>query len=329
MKKAWAKSKPFVLTLLILIGLVVLLVVLFFVLPKYVLPSMCDCIFGTSTHGIGEMGQFGDSFGVVNVLVGALAFGGVVFTLYYQYRSNRKSTIVDRYFKMLDFHNTLVSGEKTYPVVIKKDTNPNMVEGRKVFVEYKIQLKYLMQLIKKISEKEGYALSKPDIADISYAVFYYGSSPTWKPMMMEYLRDYDDTEHLVDTIVSAISKEKRYALSRPNQNFLSVYFRNMYNAIKLIDEATDLSEADKIGYVKLLRAQLCNAELYVLFFNLLSRFGKKWLENEYVDKYQLIQNMPAKYCDGYEVQDYFPHINFENSAQTRSSFCEVIAEREK
>lgn len=148
--------------------------------------------------------------------------------------------------------------------------------------------------------------------------------------MLEYLKDYPETEKLVDNIntVLAGQKYKRYFLGRTNQNYLSVYFRNMYNTIKIIDSTKLLSEDEKKEYIKILRAQLSNAELYVLFFNLLSRFGKKWITNEYVSKYEIIQNLPSKYSDGYDPKEYFDTIKYESEEKTLSTFHEVMRPRE-
>jgi hypothetical protein len=80
----------------------------------------------------------------------------------------------------------------------------------------------------------------------------------------------------------------------------------MYNAIKLVNESKFLNEVEKKELIKIYRAQLSNPELYVLFFNVLSRFGKKWKENKYITTYQLLKNIPNNYCDEYIPNDYFP-----------------------
>ncbi len=49
----------------------------------------------------------------------------------------------------------------------------------------------------------------------------------------------------------------------------------------------------------------------ILFFNVLSRFGKKWLQNNFINKYDFIKNIPFEYCDGYDPKHYFPSIKFE------------------
>lgn len=62
---------------------------------------------------------------------------------------------------------------------------------------------------------------------------------------------------------------------------------------------------DKEQYVKILRSQLSNPELYVLLFNVHSRFGKIWKEHKYVTTYTLFDNMPEGYCEGYEPKAIF------------------------
>lgn len=322
------------------LGIILFLFVFFVLLPKLLPVILTGCYPSKTTEEIDctmqNFGLMGDSYGIFNALFSGLAFVAVAITLYHQVISTKKANLENRFYKMLDFQQSLISEFSVLPVTMdyKKDVNGKLVpkekedlsiiNGRKSFVEFKIQLKYLLQTISGINDEKGLNLGKSDIADIAYSVFYYGSSQTWKPFMMEYLKDYPNTEVLVDAIIKRTQNHKKYILNRTNQNYMSVYCRNMYNAIKLIDSSSLLTENEKCKYVKMLRAQLCNAELYVLFFNLISRFGRKWIENGYVEKYQLIQNIPAKYCDGYEPKDYFPKIKLEGDERCRSPFREVI-----
>lgn len=309
---------------------VLALLYLFFFLLPLTLPFFRDHVFKVSDNNkIDVLGQMGDSYGIFNALFSGLAFLGVLITLYRQSRDNRKHTVVEQYYQMLDVQQKVLDEINVAQVRKVKQGEPIAVaEGRKAFLEFKIQMKYLVKAIKDVSERNGFEFSDIDIADIAYAVFFYGSSKSWKPFMIEYLKDYPDTERLVDAIIARLDSEKRFILYRPNQNYLSVYFRNMYNAIKLIDNCGLISSEEKKDYVKILRAQLSNAELYILFFNIISRFGKKWVDNDYVTKYQLIQNLPSKYCDGYNPKDYFPEIKFEGEELCLSPFKEQIVQRE-
>ena len=317
-----------------LLGLfaILLLYVFFFLVPSLILPFLKDNAFHVGTDNpIGDFGLMGDSYGIFNALFSALAFFGVLITIVIQSRDSRKRTIVEQYYKMIDEQQKVIDEinvSQVRKVKVKPGEDVPVVKGRKAFVEFKIQLKYLVIEIRKIASEEGFELSNTDIADIAYAVFYYGSAPSWKPFMMEYLKDYKDTEKLVDAIIAKLGSNNRFVLDRPNHNYLSVFFRNMYNAIKLIDNSSLFRDDEKVNYVKVLRSQLSNSELYVLFFNLISKFGKKWIDNNYVVKYQLIQNLPPKYCDGYNPKDYFPEIKFEGEELCLSPFTEKVVSRE-
>lgn len=312
-----------------IIAALFLLYAFFFLLPLS-LPFFRDNVFHVSrTNPIDTFGLMGDSYGIFNALFSGLAFLGVIITLILQSRDNRKRTVIEQYYKMLDVQQKVIDEINVAQIRLPKAGEELTVyKGRKSFVEYKIQMKYLLKAIRKVNASGGFELSDIDIADIAYAVFFYGSSPTWKFFMMEYLKDYNDTERLVEAIISKLQTEKKYALSRTNQNYLSVYFRNMYNAIKLIDGSSLFTEKEKQDYVKVLRAQLSNAELYILFFNIISRFGKKWVDNNYITKYQLLQNIPAKYCDGYNPKEFFHELNLESEELCLSPFKEKIEVRE-
>jgi hypothetical protein len=58
-----------------------------------------------------------------------------------------------------------------------------------------------------------------------------------------------------------------------NEYVLAPYFRSLYHIVKLVKKS-DLAEDEKRRYTSLLRAQLTKHELYFLFYDGLSSFGK-------------------------------------------------------
>lgn len=73
------------------------------------------------------------------------------------------------------------------------------------------------------------------------------------------------------------------------QNDLSHYFRFLYNIIKFIDKS---SIEDKKNYTNIVRAQLSSHELLILFYNSLSTgYGRERFK-PFIEKYQLLKNMP-------------------------------------
>lgn len=70
------------------------------------------------------------------------------------------------------------------------------------------------------------------------------------------------------------------------------YFRNLYHIFKFIESA-DIPNDDKSRYGSLVRAQLSNYELVMLFYNGLSKHGEKFKEK--IERYRMFENMPDKF----------------------------------
>ena len=148
-----------------------LLYAFFFLLPL-TLPYFRDNV--SKSNPIDAYGLMGDSYGIFNALFSGLAFIGVLITLYLQSRDNRKRTIVEQYYQMLDVQQKVIDEINVSQVRKVKQGEPIAVaKGRKAFVEFKIQMKYLVKAIKEVVERNGFELSDVDIADIAYAVFFY------------------------------------------------------------------------------------------------------------------------------------------------------------
>ncbi|UVR00612.1 putative phage abortive infection protein [Parabacteroides distasonis] len=163
----------------------------------------------------------------------------------------------------------------------------------------------MIQAVCKINHDHSLGLGGQDIASIAYVVFYYGLSESWKNFIEDKIQCYDCRQVIIDGLLELSQQNPELNLCRTNQTILSAYFRNMYNAIKLIDKEACFSDEEKKELIKIYRAQLSNPELYVLFFNIISPFGKKWVEQKYVVKYALLKNIPYNYLDGYNPKHFF------------------------
>jgi hypothetical protein len=73
---------------------------------------------------------------------------------------------------------------------------------------------------------------------------------------------------------------------RQYQSHLGHYYRYLYNIIKLVDQ----SNFDKDSYMKLIRAQLSDQELILLFYNCLAGAGENF--KIYISRYNMLDNMP-------------------------------------
>jgi len=253
-----------------------------------------------------DFGQFFGGFvGTMFAISGTLL---ILITLISQIVENKKNQVTNHFFKMLDYHNEIVRQLSVSHIDPKKD---DISEGRRAFVIFKLQLRELLKIVDKINKKLHLKLSDDDIIDIAYISFFYGIDNDWEDFSDDKFSKYKDREIILKKLLNEKEKSK-LKIGRTNQTSLSSYFRNMYNAIKLVDENKFLTRKEKIALIKILRAQLSNPELYVLFFNLNSRFGKKWKEREYITKYKFIKNIPNKYCERFNPNNFFPMEYEEN-----------------
>ncbi len=249
--------------------------------------------------------EFGDFFGgLIGTIFSILSVFLLIYTILHQNRESQKSALETNFFRMIDYHNQNINQLK----VSNLDSNKNDIyEGRRAFVQFKIQIHRLFEIVTQIVEEKEYKLTDKEIADIVYIVFYYGINGSWVSFIESKLERYKPFhKELANEIQNRINSNPDLKIGRTNQTNLSTYFRNMYNAIKLVDDSKNLKKEEKRELIKIYRAQLSNPELYVLFFNVLSRFGKKWKENKYITEYEFIKNIPHNYCDGYIPNKYFP-----------------------
>ena len=219
---------------------------------------------------------------------------------------------------MVNYHYRMLDDLEVKPLRKKQrsclgDRQPNSYKGRMAFTVYKQQLCLLLQAVKQADE----GLNDRSRAKAAYLIFTYGLDKRWLEETKRIFRKKGLNENLVVQIQKVLLKGKDtegrrfsdFDLGRTNQTFLGAYFRNMYNAIKLIDREEDpiFNDKEKEELIRIYRAQWSNPELYVMFFQFISVFEKKW--KPLVNKYQLIQNLPSNgYLEGYDLQKFFKEV---------------------
>lgn len=250
--------------------------------------------------------EFGTFFGgYVGVMFSVLSTLLLIYTIVDQFIERQKRWATDNFYKMLEFHNNMVN-QLSVPHI--DTTKQERSDGRRAFVVFKIQINRLLKLIEDLDTKEKWNLNANQKLHIAYMIFYYGIDTSWLSFLQDKIKEdinSDILKKILDKILCKIQEKEELKLGRTNQTSLSSYFRNMYNLIKLIDNDKYLSKQEKKNLIKIYRAQLSNPELYILFFNLRSYFGKKWDANGYVERYELLKNIPKGYCDGYNPEDYY------------------------
>lgn len=196
-----------------------------------------------------DKGQFGDSFGVFTSLFSALAFGGVLFTLWYQHQTllhNKRDADIRHFesvlFNLISAYNSVVQDMDLHNV----QTKNFVASGRDCFYRY----------------------------------FVRNLRPAYKRLKAE--QPNGDELELARSAYGGVWLRHRHNLSH--------YLRFLYNIFKYIDSA-ELSVDLKKKYTNIVRAQLSDYELLILFYNCLHKNGSERFK-PLVERYAIFNNLP-------------------------------------
>lgn len=86
-----------------------------------------------------------------------------------------------------------------------------------------------------------------------------------------------------------IVEEKYIELFLHNKGKLSHYFKTVYRLLKIIDSSVYLNQKEKIFYTKIIRSQLTDYELLIMYYNYHSVYAKKAINLIY--KYNILKHV--------------------------------------
>ena len=76
-----------------------------------------------------------------------------------------------------------------------------------------------------------------------------------------------------------------------NKDKIGAYYRTLYRIYDLIDKAKMIPEDIKKDYLKIIRAQLTETELFFLRYNALTYYGHKFVK--YINEYNILKHLPV------------------------------------
>lgn len=224
-------------------------------------------------------GVFGDSWGMFTSIFSALGFGGVLVTLIVQYTAlnearaeaeEQKKSIElqqfeDIFFRMLTIHTTIIND-----LDLRKKNDKNIMStGRDTFQAFYASYKKRYDTTKLVVElgKNNYAYTD-FIAHLS----------------VKYNKDLSHTD---ERSIIGFSFENFWDVYRAD---LGHYFRFLFNIFKFIEQS-HLNDSEQYKYARILRAQLSDYELIILFYNCLSYHGVERFK-PIAEKYKIFDNLP-------------------------------------
>ncbi|WP_165564398.1 putative phage abortive infection protein [Shewanella chilikensis] len=216
----------------------------------------------------GQLGTFGDSWGMLTSLFSALAFGGLMITIWQQQeelgltrKEMKDQQFENMLFKMLEVHANIVAD---LDLRSKRANNQQTTTGRDCFTAFLRRLTGNYNYY----QKKDPSKSDQELVEVAYRYFW-----------------------------------------RKNRNNLGHYFRYVYNIFKYIDNS---DREDKKTYTNIVRAQLSDHEVALLYYNCLSEFGSEKFKPMAVE-YELFDNMPKDLLIRVQHEDLYPQKAFGSS----------------
>ena len=220
--------------------------------------------------GFSYTGQIGDTFGgIMGPFIAILAAWLTYKAFLMQYEANQKikrdsdiSRFETNFFQLLTLQQKITEDLILYTEVVDDNNNINGLS---------LPLKHVMlrgrEAIRQIYDK-GKTENKLKLGNLYIS---YGG------------------------VLSNIENQGyNYMAQNEDLSFLDNYFRHMYRIIKYVDDAKPLFTLDRrYNYVCLLRAQLSDYELGLVFYNCLSDNGKEKFK-PLAEKYALFNNIRDK-----------------------------------
>lgn len=161
-------------------------------------------------------------------------------------------------------------------------------------------------------------LDAKQIVDLSYTLFFYGSTITgretaerrYDPIKVKLI--LDDVSTIRNTHASINPGAPAPRLSG-NQARLSNYYRNLYGIYSFIDESS-LPKREKKSILKTIRTKMSNHEQALLSLNICSHLGAKWRNEGLLKRYEPIKNIPRSFMilpGNIKIEELFPEVRFE------------------
>lgn len=241
-------------------GLVFLFLTAFLFIVFYYFMAITNLYWPFNGMQKDSLGTFGDTWGMLTSIFSVLAFMGVSYSLVMQADA----------FK----HSEKVS-ETQQSYTLKQSFENNLFQ----------MLSLLQEIISEVRVRKTNVDENDDPVRVGRSTFKVIFELKYAKHKYTYNNIKYDSLSEVYVHLSDLFKGR----GGDTQLNLGHYFRFLYNIFRYISESS-VSEKEKFEYAKIVRAQISNYELLLLFYNVMHVDGIKF--QKYVVKYQLFDNLP-------------------------------------
>ena len=263
--KEETKSRLWIWIIIAIIGVIALWGLSWILIDKYI---------DSST----DQGTFGDKFGAVNALFSGLAFAGLIVTLLYQ-----KEELKLQREELAQTREELKGQREEF-----EEQNKTMKRQR-----FENTFFNMLSLQQEITHNLSYENPIQDEAELMrYDVKQriYKNRAVFEGLYTNAIIDYDGSRCYGGIINKlAIHGCAAYSLVR-GLSFLDHYFRHLYRIFKYVDTSDSISEDERYEYACIVRSQLSDYELVMLFYNCLTSNGRAKFK-PLIEKYSIFNNL--------------------------------------
>lgn len=242
---------------------------------------LIDCCIEESSH----RGEFGDKFGAINSLFSGLAFLGLIVTLLFQ-----KEELELQRQELAETRKEL-EGQK------KEFEEQNKIMRRQSFENTLFSMISLQQeIVNKLFYIEKKSVYDPNnVWSVKTIMTDYSGRNVFEKLYNEIIIKYVNINGDIQEyngIKSVLRRNNRMSFPQIKETTLfDHYFRHLYRIFKFIYESklvTDMGE--KYNYACIVRSQLSDYELVMLFYNCISINGKDKFK-PLVEEYAIFNNL--------------------------------------
>lgn len=219
---------------------------------------------GFALYNTNDRGTFGDMFGAINALFSGLAFASIIYTIFLQ----REELKLQR--EELGLTRNELNGQKM------QMSAQNEVLKLQNFENTFFQLiRLLNDTVREIDVNNGSRL--------------YTGKDSFNFFLGTINRYYSVLKKTESTLIESEIIDGAYKkFYESHQGDLGHYFRTLYNIIKFVHYS---AINDKKFYTNLVRAQLSNQELIVIFYNCQTEYGS-YKFRPLIEEYAIFKTLP-------------------------------------
>lgn len=249
-----------------------------------------------------ERGTFGDMFGAVNALFSGLAFAGLIVTLLYQKEELKlqREELAQTREELKGQREEFEEQNKTLKRQRFENTFFNMLS---------LQQEITHNLSYENPIQDATELMRYDVKQQTYK-----NREVFEGLYTNAIIDYDGSR-CYGGIINKLANHGYAAYSQVRGlSFLDHYFRHLYRIFKYVDTSDSIYDDERYEYACIVRSQLSDYELVMLFYNCLTSNGRAKFK-PLIEKYTIFNNLREELLANAEHKKLYADTAYDRQAE--------------